>query len=610
MTPSVAVEIDHIIMDSSDVHLVVSCCVHDDGPDNISDHNALSLHLSFRTNVCLPQVRKAYKWIGADVNRYARLLDLELISSCMESDVIDESNDLNIYCDKLIDTITKVSDKCIPKTKYRSFLKPYLTPEVKLLHKRQKLLRSIWISEGRPRGMNYHSYKAYKNAKTVFASELQAAADEYEQRKYDDMCESHDMDIQRFWKYVNKQRRGNTSNDFHVINDDLHAYSTPESQFIMWVEHFKTLLNENCTEDITSTHVKAEHQRVNDNILHILKTSNRNRAPNHVNLSEFTISEIKTICNALPKGKAPGIDSLTYEHFKYGGKILIQCVVKLFNVIIAMVKIPHSFKRGLLFTLHKGHGKPKNQKNSYRGITLLPVLNKIFEKCIVSRMGNLFKYQNFPPTLQHAVRKGSNNIMLSYSIQECINYHVENSGKVYACFLDLMRAFDVISWNGLFYKMYQIGITDKLWLLFYDWFNGSTCSLFFNGKLSQDFTISRSIKQGGVFSMYAFCIMFYDVHTYVDPNHLYGLTYKDVYIGSPALADDLTLLSCTKQGLDIMMHNVTLYSQIWKLNFSPNKTKCMVFGEGPRVNNVNKGKRQFLWVTLLLMKSITTYMLV
>jgi len=223
-------------------------------------------------------------------------------------------------------------------------------------------------------------------------------------------------------------------------------------------------------------------------------------------MSKFTIDEIEGVCSKLPKGKAPGIDLLTYEHFKYGGKILMQCIVRLFSVIIDLNLIPKCFKRGLLFPLYKGHGKPKDQRGSYRGITLLPVFNKIFEKCIVSRMEEFFNYINFPPKLQHAVRKKNNNVILSYAMQECISYYVERNSKVFSCFLDIQQAFDTIWWDGLFYKMYNIGIRDKLWLLFDNWFQGSSCSVLFNGKLSDDFTISRSIKQGGVFSMYAFCI--------------------------------------------------------------------------------------------------------
>jgi len=246
------------------------------------------------------------------------------------------------------------------------------------------------------------------------------------------------------------------------------------------------------------------------------------------------------------------------------------------------------------------NGKPKDKKSSYRGITLLPVLNKIFEKCIVSRMEKLLKVVNFPPKLQHAVRKQNNNVSLSFAMQECINYHLEQNSKVFACFLDIQQAFDKIWWDGLFYKMHGIGITDKLWLLFYDWFQGSTCSVLCNGKLSYDFTISRSIKQGGVFSMYAFCIFFHDVHKFVDINETCGLKYKDVYIGSPALADDLVLLSSTKNGLDTMMYKAMLYARKWRITYSPTKTKCMVFGEGKSNNKINKSNREFKLGTTLI----------
>jgi len=587
-------QIDHIIIDTCNVTQVVECCVHDDDCSNTSDHNALSLYLSFSTQICVNKARQVYKWHKANVNQYATLLDQELCKYNMTGFNIDNANDLNIYCDKLVDIITNVSDVCIPKTKYCSYLKPYWSSEIKLLHKEQKRLRLLWIHNGRPRGPNYDSYVKYKLSKQLFATALKTAADEYEQNKYDDMCDANDFDVKKFWNYINKRRKCKT-NDFHVINDGGKEYCTPESQFHMWIEHFKALLNENETENsnVVPDDIKLVHERIDDEIKQIREVSSRNRSPIHVDMSKFTVEEINNICGKLPKGKAPGIDLLTYEHFIYSESILIECIVMLFNAIINLVKIPYCFKRGLLFVLYKGHGKPKNLKNSYRGVTLLPVLNKLFEKCLIVRMEKLFKYHMFPPTLQHACRKKSSNVTLSYAIQEAINYHTEHNGKVFACFLDISQAFDKVTWKGLLYKMYNTGITDKLWLLFYDWFHGSTCSLFFNGELSNDFAITRSIKQGGVFSMYAFCIMFSDVHQHVDEHKRYGLYYRDIYIGSPALADDLTLLSSTKTGLDTMMQNAMRYSLMWKLTFSSSKTKCMVFGESKRTNAVNKQKRQF-----------------
>ena len=185
----------------------------------------------------------------------------------------------------------------------------------------------------------------------------------------------------------------------------------------MWIEHFMTLLNSDI--GVNCNYNERHKQFIDDNVEQIRLKSDPDKAPDNVNMLAFTNDEIMNVCKALPTGKAPGIDLLTYEHFKYAGCALVR--TKLFNSILRHVYIPKCLKQGLLFTMHKGHGKPKDQKASYRGITLLPVINKMFEKCILIRMEGLLAANNFPPKLQHAVRKKNNNVTLSFAIQETIN---------------------------------------------------------------------------------------------------------------------------------------------------------------------------------------------
>ena len=154
--------------------------------------------------------------------------------------------------------------------------------------------------------------------------------------------------------------------------------------------------------------------------------------------------------------------------------------------------------------------------------------------------------------------------------------------------------------------MYKLGITDKLWLLLYDWFIDSTCTVLLNGYLSEEFSITRSIKQGGVLSMYMFCIYFNDIHRFVDETQQLGLKYNEVYIGSPAFADDILLLSNSKSKLDSMMQNVLSYSSMWKLNFSRTKSKCMVFGETKNENIRNMKNRLFHFGDTVL-EEVSTY---
>lgn len=394
-------QIDHIIIENDEIDNIISCWVHDDHTLNTSDHNALSVQISYRSYVFKSHARKTYKWQNADTSTYADTLDKTLGNMGLIDLDLKNSADIDVYCEQLISCIQDVSYKCIPKSNYCAFLKPYWSKEIKQLHKEQKRLRSVWLSKGRPRGPDFESYVNYKIAKKVFATALRNAAEEYEQAKYDDINLAHDVDIRKFWKIVNKGKHN--KNDFRVMKDEMMTYSTPDSQMSMWVDHFVKLLNN--YDDVSCNYNEMHKRFVDQQIENIRAESDPSKAPANVNMSEFTDDEIINICKALPIGKAPGIDLLTYEHFKYGGCTLVRYLTKLFNAILMQVRVPKCFKRGLLFTMYKGHGKPKDQKGSYRGITLLPVINKIFEKCILIRMEGLLLSIDFPPKLQHAVRK-------------------------------------------------------------------------------------------------------------------------------------------------------------------------------------------------------------
>ena len=48
------------------------------------------------------------------------------------------------------------------------------------------------------------------------------------------------------------------------------------------------------------------------------------------------------------------------------------------------------------------------------------------------------------------------------------------------------------------------------------------------------------------------------------------------------MADDTLLLSMTPRGLQTMIDNAYMYGRLWRLEYSPSKTKCIVFGDRKR----------------------------
>ena len=435
------------------------------------------------------------------------------------------------------------------------------------------------------------SYRQYKEAKRLFSKQYKQDAMNYEQEQLHKVATDMDMDSRMFWCYIhrNKHRQDN----YHVIETGGKTYVQPTEQAKMWQNHFQNLLNE--TQDEHGQYDNAWKTYIDHKVAHIQLNSKADRAPEGVHMNPFTCDELFNKLSSLPCGKAPGIDLLTYEHIKHGGDMLIRCITVLFNSIIKSTHVPDEFKQGLLIPLYKGGRKPRNNKNSYRGITLLPVMNKLLERCIYDRMNVKLQTMKFPSNLQFAGKSGSNSLLASFSVQEMIFNVTGKHGKVYAAFLDIEKCFDKIWWNGLFYKLYELGMTDQLWLLIRNWYIGSTCVVLTNGMCSDKFSISRSIRQGGVLSMLMMTIAFYDIHTSIDPDYDYGLAHGNTYLGTPAFADDIVALSYTRNGLQSMLNNAHTYATKWRFTFSIEKSKSIVFGETKQENCKNVHNRTFIF---------------
>ena len=52
--------------------------------------------------------------------------------------------------------------------------------------------------------------------------------------------------------------------------------------------------------------------------------------------------------------------------------------------------------------------------------------------------------------------------MTSLMDKECISYAKENSSKLFACYLDILKAFGRLCHDGLFVKLFDLGIRSKL----------------------------------------------------------------------------------------------------------------------------------------------------
>ena len=576
--------VDHCIISQMLLNNNIQIEVLPDCVLNTSDHLAMlcSLELTHEMENCnIKDTGDYIAWHKLNPNDITELYTKPLEESCKliieKADFIIERlckenvNQVSHYVEDLICDVKSsinVAKTNLPKSQFSKSLKPYWSKHLSWLCKQKKGLWIKWLNEGQSR--NDVLFKEYKEAKAEFRRIQREAMREYEMNKMKEIVKSQEIDQRHFWYIVNKNKR--KSNSVHPIKTSCNkTLIDPDEIREEWKQYFQVLYtpkDESCYDKEFKNHVKTSLEEM-------FKESQNNIADDVLTIP-ITVKEVESVIKGLKSRKAPGYDLLTTECFKYGGIKFKESLTKLFNIICKMEYVSKQFKHGIIVPVPKGN-KDMCDKDNYRGITLLPVIGKIFEKCILQRVEKWAKENNVINEQQGAAQERCSSMHVSWLVREVIAKHNENGINVYVGMLDQKKAYDTVWQDGLFYILYKAGLKGKAWRLMQQFYNGFICYVKIGGKLSHGFEALQGIHQGAPCSMFMFEVFTSKLleqlaKCYFSLN-LYGLN-----ICSPAYADDLTIMSLSKEGLQTMLSLVFKYSVKWRFEFNATKCSIMVFG--------------------------------
>ena len=166
---------------------------------------------------------------------------------------------------------------------------------------------------------------------------------------------------------------------------------------------------------------------------------------------------------------------------------------------------------------------------------------------------------------------------------------------LYIAFIDLTKAFDLVSRSGLFELLRKIGCPLHLLAIITSFHEDMHTTVYFNGATSETFPVSSGLKQGcllaqtlfGIFfSMllkYAFkdCSEGVYIHTRAD-GKLFNITrlcaktkVTHVLIREMLFADDAALTSHTEDGLQQLVSRLSHARKEFGLTISIKKTNVM-----------------------------------
>ena len=165
--------------------------------------------------------------------------------------------------------------------------------------------------------------------------------------------------------------------------------------------------------------------------------------------------EISECISKLNNKKSSGYDLISNRVLKATNITISSYLKTLFNQCIYEGVFPDTFKIAQVIPLFKGGNK--EDCNSYRPISLLPSLGKLFEKLLSSRLTNHLNMHDILSKHQFGFRESFSTELALIDIHEKLLSNLDNGLSSCAIFLDLAKAFDSVSHTILINKLYKYG---------------------------------------------------------------------------------------------------------------------------------------------------------
>ena len=217
--------------------------------------------------------------------------------------------------------------------------------------------------------------------------------------------------------------------------------------------------------------------------------------------------------------------------------------------------------------------KPPSQTASYRPISLLNAIMKLFERVIEKRLRKHLQDNGFFSKYQSGFRKSKSTNNHLFRISQTIMESFNRGEHVIAVFLDVEKAFDNILHNGLRYKIYQLDLPTKLSRWLPDFLVGRVIQVKTEGFLSPKVYPKAGVPQGSNLSPLLFLI-------YVNndmPNPSHHQTNKSQFAddtGQWAVSKNINLAA---EYLQLDLGKLARWCAKWRIKLNPEKAKVIIF---------------------------------
>lgn len=512
-----------------------------------SDHDAVLTDIQLTT----PSISNNEKYIRAygqtNWKEYQRRVMSRLPGDQMDLDSITTIEQIDEKVEQLTNAIMEAQDECVPlvlPSQYRL----ELTSSLDQLITDRRGARREWYRTRNP------LLKYEINALTSLIREgTQALRNENWSRRLQDLpTDDNRKSLWRIAKFLKNKNRG-----MPALKDGDSILLTSEEKAEALANKFSEF-HENPLRDANPNFTLAVEDEVDEYL--------RDRTDITPDYPE--VSEIHSYIKRLRNSKAPGSDRVHNTLLKH---LPLPAVVYLTFIICCCMKLsyfPRQWKKATVIPIRKP-GKDGSLLTSYRPISLLSSLSKIYERAILRRVNTHTEDTNVLPDAQHGFRQFRSTTNQLNRVLNALRHNLSEKRTTGILFFDIEKAFDRIWIKGLIYKMKVLQYPKYLVHIVASFLQHREYQVKVGGKISSCRDIPFGTPQGAVLSPSLYNIY---VHDAPMPNDCMMAYYAD----DTAIISGENRWSQNARALRRATREFSEYYNKWKVNLNYGKTQALL----------------------------------
>lgn len=404
--------------------------------------------------------------------------------------------------------ITTKKDKNIQKRK------DWITEEtIKLINKKNKLWKQI---QNKNDNISQEIVIQYRELKNLITKKIKDCKQNYYTLKLGSAQKSN----KTLWEIVNEINGKNLENR-NIDKTIIKNFKDIE------IATLRNDFNNSFIKQVPDLRKKFERRLQNyKSGKHFNDTYNKNKNKNKKKENTKTMfidyaneAEIVQIITEMKETNATGKDGFKTDHLKQSKENTSKIICKLINKMIDKEVWPEMLKIQVLRPIYKKGDK--TDKNNYRPISLLSVIDKIIEKFFSNKIRQFLEKFRLLSKLQYGYtpKKGTTDLLIQ--INEIITKALNEKKYVGAVLIDLQKAFDTFDQEILLKKCEKIGLRGKIYNLIKSYLANRRSLVKIADDYSDENEIKYGVPQGSVLGPLLFLIYVNDISDCVNKTLIY-----------------------------------------------------------------------------------------